>query len=107
MNSYGNDTASEDAPELGALADHLVSLKVGVSKACAEFAASLGKESILSIADLAALTEAEARDVLSRAGMSKIQQNVVMQAVAQASAPAPATAPLASPAGGIEIQADN
>jgi hypothetical protein len=80
-------------PELDALADSLVSLKVGVSKACAEFAASLGKEGILSIADLADLTEADARDVLTRAGMSKIQQNRVMQAVAPAPAPAPVHAP--------------
>jgi hypothetical protein len=82
--------ASALDPELDALADSLVSLKVGVSKACAEFAAALGKEGVLSIADLADLTEADARDVLTRAGMSKIQQNRVMQAVAPAAASAAA-----------------
>ena len=80
-------------PEVEALADALVSLEVGLKKACVTFAEALCLEGVMHIRDVAEFTEAEARDMMTRAGMAKLQQNRVMQAVALAPAPAPAPAP--------------
>jgi hypothetical protein len=40
----------------------------------------LGKEGVMAVEDLSDVTEAEARDMMTRAGMSKLQQNKVIQA---------------------------
>jgi len=85
-------------PELEVLADSLVALKVGVQKACASFAAALGHEGIMSMEDLCFLSDAQARELLARAGMKEVQQMKVMQAIPRASAPAPTPTPTPAPA---------
>jgi hypothetical protein len=87
-------------PELDALADSLVALKLGATKACLAFAEVLHNDGVVCIADLACVSETDAHDVLTCAGMSKIQLNKVMQAVTPA--PAPALA-LGSPHGVCRI----
>jgi hypothetical protein len=77
-------------PKVEALANSLESLQLGAKKACIAFAEVLYQEGVVRIADLAMVSESDARDALMRAGMSKIQQSKVMQALAPAPAPAPA-----------------
>lgn len=88
-------------PELEALADSLVTLKVGLKKACVMIAEALCQEGVMCVQDLGDVSDAEALDVMSKAGMSKIQQNKVIQAVALAplalSPPATALASSALP----------
>jgi hypothetical protein len=60
--------------------DVFISLKVGLKEACIAFAVELGKEGVMAVEDLSDVTEAEARDMMTRAGMSKLQQNKVIQA---------------------------
>jgi hypothetical protein len=69
-------------PELQSLADALVALKIGLPKMCAAFAVSLSQEGVLSIDDLRLFSDAEARDVMHRAGLKELQQRKLMQAVA-------------------------
>jgi hypothetical protein len=76
----GDGDAAHD-PVLESLADALVGLKVGLKKACVTFAVALCQEGVLAIGDLGDIPEQDARDALQRAGMSKIQQNKVMQAL--------------------------
>ena len=85
----GGGAAALD-PDVEALADTLVALKLGAKKACVAFAEVLYQEGVVHIEDVNNVLEAEARDMMARAGMSKLQQNKVMQAVAPAPAPAPA-----------------
>ena len=85
-------------PEVEALADSLVALKLGAKKACVAFAEVLYQEGVVHIEDLALFPAASARVLLANAGLKELQQIKVMQAVAPAPAFAPATAPSASPA---------
>ena len=64
------------------LTDALVALKIGAPNACAAFALSLSQEGVMGINDLSLFTEAEARDVLARAGVKELQLRKVMQAAA-------------------------
>jgi len=85
-------------PEVEALADSLVALKVGLKKACVTFAEALCQEGVMSIQDLAFLPEATARQCLAGAGLKELQQMKVMQAVPRAPAPAPPPVPATAPA---------
>ncbi len=69
-------------PSLQLLTAALVALKIGVPNACADFALSLSQEGVMGTDDLSLFTEAEARDVLSRAGLKELHLRKVMQAIA-------------------------
>ena len=70
--------------ELQSLTESLVALRIGVRKTCAVLAAALAQKGVMCIDDLRLLPEAEARDLLERAGFEKIQQLKLMQAAAPA-----------------------
>ncbi len=78
--------------ELQALADAFVSLKVGLKETCVAFAVELSKQGVMAVEDFSEVTEAEARDMMARAGMSKLQQNRVIQAEAERNSAAAAEA---------------
>jgi uncharacterized protein YerC len=78
--------------ELQALADAFVSLKVGLKETCVAFAVELSKQGVMAVEDFSEVTEAEARDMMARAGMSKLQQNRVIQAEAERNSAAAAAA---------------
>ena len=85
-------SSSPIAAELQALADVFVSLKVGLKEACVAFAVELSKQGVMAVEDFSEVTEAEARDMMARAGMSKLQQNRVIQAEAERKSAAAAAA---------------
>ena len=89
-------SSSPIAAELQALADVFVSLKVGLKEACVAFAVELSKEGVMAVEDFSAVTEAEARDMMARAGMSKLQQNKIIQAEAERNSAAAAAAAAAA-----------
>ena len=70
--------------ELQSLTESLVALRIGVRKTCAVLAAALAQKGVMCIDDLRLLPEAEARDLLERAGFEKIQQLKLMQAATPA-----------------------
>jgi len=78
-----SQSSSSIAAELQALADAFVSLKVGLKETCVAFAVELSKQGVMAVEDFSEVTEAEARDMMARAGMSKLQQNRVVQAEAE------------------------
>ena len=79
-----------------ALADAFVSLKVGLKETCVAFAVELSKQGVMAVEDFSEVTEAEARDMMARAGMSKLQQNRVIQADAERKSAAAAAAAAAA-----------
>ena len=56
------------------------------------FAVELSKQGVMAVEDFSEVTEAEARDMMARAGMSKLQQNRVIQAEAERKSAAAAAA---------------
>ena len=99
-----SQSSSSIAAELQALADAFVSLKVGLKEACVAFAVELSKEGVMAVEDFGAVTEAEARDMMARAGMSKLQQNKIIQAEAERKSAAAAAAGAAAAAAAAEAQ---
>jgi hypothetical protein len=87
----------ENFSELHALAESLVALNLGRMEVCLAFAEVLHDEGVACIDDLSCFEKAELSDLLTQAGMSKIQQVKVMAAVTDASAPAPPPMSGASP----------
>jgi hypothetical protein len=87
-----SQTSSPIAAELQALADVFVSLKVGPKETCVAFAVELSKQGVMAVEDFSEVTEADARDMMARAGMSKLQQNRVVQAEAERKSAAAAAA---------------
>ncbi len=69
-----------------------MSLKVGLKETCVAFAVELSKQGVMAVEDFSEVTEAEARDMMARAGMSKLQQNRVIQAEAERKSAAAAEA---------------
>ena len=67
-------------------------LKVGLKETCVVFAVELSKQGVVAVEDFSEVTEAEARDMMARAGMSKLQQNRVIQAEAERKSAAAAAA---------------
>jgi hypothetical protein len=92
----GSAAAPQSSPpvaaELQALADAFVSLKVGLKETCVVFAVELSKQGVVAVEDFSEVTEADARDMMARAGMSKLQQNRVIQAEAERKSAAAAAA---------------
>ena len=84
------------AAEVQALADVFVSLKVGLKETCVALAVELSKQGVMAVEDFSEVTEAEARDMMARAGMSKLQQNKVIQADAERKSAAAAIAAAAA-----------
>ena len=89
-------SSSPVAEELQALADVFVSLKVGLKETCVALAVELSKQGVMAVEDFSEVTEAEARDMMARAGMSKLQQNRVIQAEAERKSAAAAAAAAAA-----------
>jgi hypothetical protein len=83
--SGGGDVAAGAAfdRDQEALGDALARIKVGPNHICAAFAGALSQQGVTSLHDLLNVAEADARDMLARAGMSKLQQHKVMQAAAR------------------------
>jgi hypothetical protein len=70
--------------DLEALTNSLVSLNVGVSQNCTEFATGLIKEGVMNLDDLALLSEENARLLLRKVGMKEMQQIKVVQSISKA-----------------------
>jgi hypothetical protein len=83
----GGDVAVGAAhdPDQEALGNALALIKVGPKHICAAFAGALIQQGVTSLHDLLKVAEADARDMLAHAGMSKLQQHTVMQAAARSS----------------------
>jgi hypothetical protein len=69
-------------PEMQALSSSLGVLKVCRNQGCDVFASSLMNLGVHGIKDFLKVTESEARAMMSRAGMSILQQNKVVEALA-------------------------
>jgi len=70
----------------------LVSLHVCREEDSAALAEQLRKQGVMTIEDFSLVSEEEARDMMAHSGMSKLQQNKVIQAVAEPMAAAAAAA---------------
>jgi hypothetical protein len=96
----GSAAAPQSSPplaaEVQALADAFDSLKVGLKETCVALAVELSKQGVVAVEDFSEVTEAEARDMMARAGMSKLQQNRVIQAEAERKSAAAAAAAAAA-----------
>ena len=84
-------------PDVAALADSFVKLKLGPTDRCVAFAESMNGEGVAEVSDLCLVREAEARRMMARAGMSELQQNKVMGSLPRAVSPAPPSAPYEAP----------
>ena len=69
------------------------------------FAAELSKQGVMAVEDFSEVTEADARDMMARAGMSKLQQNRVIQAQAERKSSAAAAAAAAAVAAAAAAEA--
>ena len=68
-------------PEVKALALSLFDLRLGLKKHCAEYAAGLALEGVLSVDHLRRVSEVEAWGIIKRAGLKVIPQQNLMQHV--------------------------
>jgi hypothetical protein len=59
------------------LAAQLGSLHVCLQEACDVFAKELNKQGVITVEDIELMTEADARDMMARAGLSVLQQNKI------------------------------
>ena len=86
-------------PDVAALADSFVKLKLGPKDRCVAFAESMNGEGVAKVSDLSLVREAEARRMMARAGMSELQQNKVMDSIPKARDVSPAlpSAPYEAP----------
>ena len=64
-------------PEPVGLAAQLGSLHVCLQEACDVFAKELNKQGVITVEDIDLMTEADARDMMARAGLSVLQQNKI------------------------------
>jgi hypothetical protein len=72
----------------------MMEFKIGLKKACVTFARSLADEGVMSLVELRPLPAAEARDLLQKSGMKKLQIDKVIAAYNAPPAPLPAAAAL-------------
>jgi hypothetical protein len=68
-------------PDAVGLAAQLGSLHVCLQEACGAFAKELHKQGVITIEDIDLMTDAEARDMMARAGMSVLQQHKILGAL--------------------------
>jgi hypothetical protein len=66
-------------PEPVGLAAQLGSLHVCLQEACDVFAKELNKQGVVTVEDIELMTEADARDMMARAGLSVLQQNKIQR----------------------------
>jgi hypothetical protein len=64
-------------PEPVGLAAQLGSLHVCLQEACDVLAKELNKQGVITVEDIELMTEADARDMMARAGMTVLQQNKI------------------------------
>ena len=93
----GFAVSSDDVEqELQGLVSEMMEFKIGLKKACVAFARSLADEGLMSFEELRPLPAAEARELLEKSGMKKLQIDKVIAAYNTPSAPS-ATAAAISP----------
>jgi hypothetical protein len=91
--------ADDFEEELKGLVSEMIDVQVGLKKNCVTFARFLAGEGLMSLGELRPMSAAEARELLEKSGMKKLQIDKVLAAynrpstpLTTSSSPAPATA---------------